>query len=184
MALVFLGIDPGLSGAIAVVCGRRLIVRDVPTVSVKVGKTTKRRVDSHALAAVLKPLVALGVDFAMTENVNGWARPKRRGKAAAGEPEKDAQSASAAFAFGKVAGQLEQALACYDVPFETVAPNRWKRALGLIDGAATPAQRKKAARALAAKVFPEHAKLFARVKDDGRAEAALIAHYCRETYAP
>lgn len=184
----FLGIDPGLSGAIAYVYGGRLVVRDVPTVRVKVGKTFKRRVDAVALASILRSFAALGVDAALTENVNGWGRPKKRkpgSKAKAGEQE--AQSASAAFAFGKVAGQLEQALACNDIPYATVAPAKWMRAVGLIGGpvasdTAGGKRDKTDSRKLASQIFPDAAKHFSRVKDDGRAEAALIAYYCARTH--
>jgi crossover junction endodeoxyribonuclease RuvC len=53
-----------------------------------------------------------------------------------------------------------------------LTPPSWKRLVGLPpgrDGA------KDAARAEAIRRWPEKAGLFARVKDDGRAEAALIA---------
>ena len=58
---------------------------------------------------------------------------------------------------------------------ERVAPQVWKKALRLNQG-------KDAARALAARMWTAKAGLFARVKDDGRSEAALIAEYGRRTY--
>lgn len=36
---------------------------------------------------------------------------------------------------------------------------------------------KERSREIATQLFPEHSKEFAKVKDDGRAEAALIARY-------
>jgi crossover junction endodeoxyribonuclease RuvC len=53
-----------------------------------------------------------------------------------------------------------------------IAPACWKRAVGIPpgkDGA------KDAARSEAIRRFPASAALFARVKDDGRAESVLIA---------
>ena len=50
-----------------------------------------------------------------------------------------------------------------------LAPACWKRAVGLSMAS------KDAARSEALRRWPSHAALFARVKDDGRAEAALIA---------
>ena len=53
-----------------------------------------------------------------------------------------------------------------------MTPPSWKRLVGIPpgrDGA------KDAARSEAARRWPDKAGLFARVKDDGRAEAALIA---------
>ena len=51
-----------------------------------------------------------------------------------------------------------------------VRPNIWKRE------AAVPAD-KNAARMMATRLWPDHSNLFARVKDDGRAEAALLAKW-------
>jgi crossover junction endodeoxyribonuclease RuvC len=52
-----------------------------------------------------------------------------------------------------------------------VKPQEWKKAFQLIK------TNKTASRELAAKMFPRAAEQFKRVKDDGRAEAALIAAY-------
>lgn len=50
-----------------------------------------------------------------------------------------------------------------------MAPTSWKRAVGLSLAS------KDASRSEAIRRWPQHAALFARVKDDDRAEAALIA---------
>jgi crossover junction endodeoxyribonuclease RuvC len=50
-----------------------------------------------------------------------------------------------------------------------ITPPTWKRAVGLTLAS------KDAARSEAIRRWPNHAELFASVKDDGRAEAALIA---------
>jgi crossover junction endodeoxyribonuclease RuvC len=50
----------------------------------------------------------------------------------------------------------------------------WKKALKI---KGTGAEGKNASRVAASQLFPEHAELFSRVKDDGVAEAALIAWY-------
>ena len=52
-----------------------------------------------------------------------------------------------------------------------VWPATWKRSFGLIG------QDKGASRAAAARMFPALAKAFSRVKDDGPAEAMLLAYY-------
>lgn len=160
--------------------GGQLHVYAVPTVRVKVGKTFKRRVDAAALATLMRFLAGLGVDRAITENVNGWSRPKSRRGAKGKATGEDAggQSASAAFAFGKVAGQLEQALADNNIPTISVAPARWKLAMGL-RGAD-----KHASRVLAAQLYPHAAQLFARAKDDGAAEAALLIRYLKAQHLP
>ena len=68
-------------------------------------------------------------------------------------------------------GVIEGAMAALGLPVAFVTPPVWKRAVGIApgkDGA------KDAARSEAIRRWPAHAGLFARVKDDGRAEAALI----------
>jgi crossover junction endodeoxyribonuclease RuvC len=82
------------------------------------------------------------------------------------------EGAVGAFAFGRSRGVVEGVLAALGVPVVFIAPASWKRAVGLPpgrDGA------KDAARSAAIARWPAKAALFARVKDDGRAEAALIA---------
>jgi crossover junction endodeoxyribonuclease RuvC len=82
------------------------------------------------------------------------------------------EGAVGAFAFGRSRGVVEGVLGALGVPVTFIAPTSWKRAVGLPagrDGA------KDAARSEAIRRWPDQAGLFARVKDDGRAEAALIA---------
>ena len=76
-----------------------------------------------------------------------------------------------AFAFGRSRGVIEGVLGAAGVPVTFITPSVWKRAIGIPpgrDGA------KDLARAEAIRRWPAHANLFARVKDDGRAEACLI----------
>ena len=74
------------------------------------------------------------------------------------------------FAFGQAYGLVLGVLAGLWIPTSTVTPAAWKKALKLNTG-------KDAARAKAAQLWPQMAGEFKRVKDDGRAEAALIAHW-------
>ena len=82
------------------------------------------------------------------------------------------EGAVGAFAFGRSRGVVEGVLAALSIPVVHIAPASWKRAVGLPAG---HARAKDAARSDAIKRWPAQAALFARVKDDGRAEAALIA---------
>jgi crossover junction endodeoxyribonuclease RuvC len=59
-------------------------------------------------------------------------------------------------------------LAALQVPYQLVTPNEWKRSFRL-------GPSKAEARIAAARLFPGSARYFARVRDEGRAEAALIA---------
>lgn len=80
------------------------------------------------------------------------------------------QSSSAMFKFGTGYGVILGTLGALRIGYELVTPAKWKGGQGL-------SKDKNASRALAVRRWPDHAPLFARVKDDGRAEAALIAHH-------
>ena len=83
-------------------------------------------------------------------------------------PEKDLRAPL----FGRSKGVIEGVCAAAGLPVSFITSPVWKRAVGIPpgkDGA------KDAARSEAIRRWPEKAGLFARVKDDGRAESALIA---------
>jgi crossover junction endodeoxyribonuclease RuvC len=152
-----LGIDPGCYGAMALLVGGVLAeVRDMPFLKVRRGKTDKAEIDGYTLGALLRELAP---DIAVIEQVGGM-----RG-----------QSPSASFNFGRAAGAPEYVLKAMNIRVEPVHPATWKKALRLNPG-------KDAARAAAMKLWPSFSSSFARVKDDGRAEASLIAHYGQITY--
>ena len=150
-----LGVDPGLTGALAVIETSLdlLSVRDMPVA--KSGTGTRREVVPVLLAELIR---AWRPDVAWVEKVH--AMPK--------------QGVSSTFTFGLGYGVVLGVLAALDVPVRLVAPGTWKRGLGL-DAA------KQGSRAMAMRVFPREAALFARVRDDGRAEAALLAGYGLES---
>ena len=77
-----------------------------------------------------------------------------------------ANVAKIATAYGKIIALLQQR----GIPINEVRPADWKAALNL-------GKSKSASREMASMVFPDAADQWARVKDDGRAEAALIAWY-------
>lgn len=76
------------------------------------------------------------------------------------------------FTFGFGTGLVHGVLGCLGYKVETIPPSKWKPSLGL-----GPSTDKNTARALATQLFPHLAQQFARVKDDGRAEALLLAVY-------
>lgn len=77
-----------------------------------------------------------------------------------------ANAAKIAMAYGKIIALLTQR----GIPTVEVRPADWKAALNL-------GTSKSASRERATQIFPGQSDLFARAKDDGRAEAALIAWY-------
>ena len=78
-----------------------------------------------------------------------------------------------AFNFGQGVGVLKAVLATLGIPYSMVGPAKWKKHFNLN-------RDKDASRLLATRLYPKNAKDFLRKKDDGRAEALLIARYGSE----
>jgi crossover junction endodeoxyribonuclease RuvC len=87
------------------------------------------------------------------------------------------QGVSSSFSFGRALGVAEGVLAGNGLSLRYVSPAKWKKALGLSSDKGVSRRRadKGVSRRRAIELWPEHAKAFERVKDDGRAEAALLA---------
>lgn len=152
--MIFLGIDPGLNGALAFYQPetRTLDVLDMPTLSLG-----KRRIDGYELARILDDRTA--PRLAMIEQVG--ARP--------------GAGVSGMFNFGRSFGLAEGVVCAQFWPLEYAPPHVWKREM------ACPKE-KDGARARASQLLPEHAHNWARCKDDGRAEATLLALYAERTH--
>lgn len=150
---VILGIDPGASGGLAFFNLERglLDVFDMPIVEVKRGGRSKKEVSPQMLQAIIG---ARRVHGAYLEKVG--AMP--------------GQGVSSMFQFGRSVGMIEGVLATLLIPTSYVTPQKWQKEVGARGG-------KDASRARAAELFPAYAANFQRKKDDGRADAALIAFY-------
>jgi hypothetical protein len=74
------------------------------------------------------------------------------------------------FAFGRGFGSILGVLAALRVPVELVTPATWKRTLSVPAG-------KDGARLRASQLLPAHGGHWRRAKDDGRAEASMLAWY-------
>jgi crossover junction endodeoxyribonuclease RuvC len=75
----------------------------------------------------------------------------------------------ASFSLGKNFGVVLGVAGAMSYPLVKMRPNEWKRRMGLQH------KTKSASRGLATELWPTHAASFRLVKNDGRAEAALIA---------
>lgn len=152
-----IAIDPGLTGAIAFYDGARLAVTDMPTYTVR--KAT--RVNLHELTAIIhRNYMADGADAALVEHVGSM--PK--------------QGVASAFNFGFTTGAIHGILAALGMESHTVTPAQWRFGVGLMrTEGADKRDRKASSRARAIELFPDYVHLFARAKDDGRADAALMA---------
>lgn len=147
-----LGVDLGGKGALALLdtAGTLLDVADMPVVPD--GGKARSSVQPALLAALLRE----------------WQPSRAFVEFVAARP---TGSKVGAFAFGKARGHVEAVLATLGVPYTLLTPATWKRAVNIPPGNG----QKSTARAEACRRWPDHATKFARVKDDGRAEAALIA---------
>jgi crossover junction endodeoxyribonuclease RuvC len=147
-----LGIDVGLNGAIALTDGSKLLeLHDMPTLSLERNNKTKRMVNAHTLHTIIR---AAKADAAYLERLN--AMP--------------GQGVTSMFSMGQSLGVVLGVLAACEVPTTTIPPRTWQKALDVPQG-------KDGSRYRAAQLFPDEAGMFARVKDDGRSDAALIALY-------
>lgn len=148
-----IGIDPGLSGAIAFLAdGQFADVHDMPTMGR--GKGGNQQVDACKLAAILRGATMMRHGALVTCRIEDvHAMPK--------------QGVVSSFGFGRSAGVAHGVLAALGYPTTRISPEKWKRDMGLI-GAEKDASRQRAIR-----YFPR-APLQLK-KHDGRAEALLLA---------
>lgn len=84
------------------------------------------------------------------------------------------EGVSSAFRFGTAYGIWIGRLEALRIPFDYVSPQRWKKAMFDVK---PPDKAASITRAL--RIYPQMADMLKRKKDHGRAEALLIAEYCR-----
>ena len=150
---IYLGIDPGASGGLAILNGSATEAVAMPA--------TERDVwlwicsDSPATREYLP-------QFAVIEKVGGYVR------GASGNV------GSAMFRFGVSYGGLRMALVAAGIPFEEVPPRKWQKALGISPRRKDEArvQWKNRLKAKAQQLFPRECVTLAT------ADALLIATYC------
>ncbi len=154
-----LGIDPGLSGGLAVVSdgpGTRILLIEAIDVPV-IGEAAKERVD---VAKVIEFLQRLKPDSAFIERAQ--AMPD--------------QGASSGFKYGRAVGALEACVIGMQIPLTVIESSAWKKTHGLSNAGAKPNVVKENSRQRAVQLFPM-APWFPLKGHHNRAEASLIARY-------
>ncbi|MCH1907986.1 hypothetical protein MKP15_04260 [Stenotrophomonas sp. Y6] len=155
------GIDPGLTGAIVTLLdGVAGPMIDMPTRRVD----GWGEIDARALATFIREQRSAhpgAYVSACVEKVG--AMPGDGG--------------TSAFRFGETSGGIRFTLDVLGVPYTRAIPAVWKRQFALIG------KEKDAARQLAIQRFPEAAHMLTRKKDNGRADALLIALYADQRMA-
>ena len=138
---LIIGIDPGVSGAIALfdMTDKRVTCHDLPDTTAGL----------HSLVSSFPPVIGAMVEKPFYPKVIGVKNVAR-----------------IAEAYGKIISTL----AWRGIPMRETRPVEWKAALNL-------SSHKSASRELAGLFFPDDADQWKRVRDDGRAESALLAWY-------
>jgi crossover junction endodeoxyribonuclease RuvC len=159
---LYIGIDPGLHGAIAALKDHKCIgLWDTPTTIVKRGKKNHTVYLPASMASILKYLRENYDPVVGLEEVH--AMP--------------GQGVTSMFSMGKGSGLWEGIITALGMPLIRIPPQRWKKEM-LADGRGKD---KQASIVRALELFPEAAPQLARKKDEGRAEAILIAEYLRRS---
>ena len=142
-----LGIDPGITGGLALLCGDGLLAVAMPVLTLN-GKNEINLAELRSILGQWAPT------HAWLEKQQAMPR----------------QGATSSFRTGQNYGDLRGFLTASLIPWREVRPAVWKKAMSV------PAD-KAAAIAIATRTFPAHSDLWSMRKDDGIAEAALIAAY-------
>ena len=150
-----IGIDPGLSGAIAVLENNKVLnMFDIPVMSE--GKKNKRQLNSALLVNLIKENIENGEEVAVVvEQVN--AMP--------------GQGVTSMFNFGQSFGVLKGIFSAMQIPMDFVSPVKWKKFFNLIN------TNKDASRTKAIEIYPYFSSKLSKKKDANKADAILISSF-------
>lgn len=169
---IFVGIDVGITGAVAVLNPETNDVRfyDNPVLEVKVGKKFKNVPDAHEMAVILEDIAeaAGGKDNLLVSIEKVQAMP--------GGGERS-MGATSAFSFGMGFGMWLGVLAAIRLPHQQIHPATWKaRCMSGLG------KEKDASRQIAMQHYPRAAKDLNLKKHHGRADACMLARFGWLTY--
>lgn len=144
----FIGIDPGVNGAVSVFheTGEFETVFDLPIIFDNRGK---KQIDEAQLYAQL-----LGYKILRAYIEDVFSSPQ--------------MGVTSAFNFGRSVGAIQGVLAASEIPYSLIRPQRWKDTFRLLK------KEKDAARDKVISILPGKKGLFKRKKDVDRAESCLI----------
>ena len=154
-----IGIDPGLSGAIAVLEDIKVLsLFEMPVMAE--GKKNKRQLNSAQLVNIIKENTNDNEEIAViVEQVN--AMP--------------GQGVTSMFNFGQTFGAIKGVCAALGLPIIFVRPSKWKKHFELINSS------KDASRTKVIEMYPSFSKQLAKKKDVNKSDAILIARFFAET---
>lgn len=136
-----------------------ITVSTIPNIRTEISGKTRTRMDFHGTWSAVQAFAAGAPNLVVLEDVGG-GRPFQRGQLVQGHG----------------AGALEMAIVAAGLPIHLETASVWKSALKLKPHKDRK-ERKGEARRAASRLFPAFSHLWALVKDDGKAEAVLLAWY-------
>ena len=157
--MIVVGIDPGLSGAIAILENNKVLnIFDMPVMSE--GKKNKRQLNSALLVSLIKDNIISHEEVAVVvEQVN--AMP--------------GQGVTSMFNFGQTFGAIKGVCAALKLPIFFVRPSKWKKHFELINSS------KDSSRTKVIEMYPSLSSQLAKKKDVNKSDAILIARFYTET---
>lgn len=156
--MLVIGVDPGITGAIAFLTSDAASVLDCPTKETIVGGKRKRTQDVEAAAGML----------------SSWRGPYPKCVAWVEKVHAmPGQGVTSMFNFGTNYGMWLGLFAANYIPVHTVSPVKWRNAM------VGKKKTKDECRMKAAELFPQLAGELIRKAHSGRADALLIAEYGR-----
>lgn len=167
--MIFIGFDPGLTGACSVIDHNGLrAVFDLPTMKIPgVGPTAmvQRKIDGRALCQLLLQHCPADEKPRVTIEAVGTM----------GGANNAVQTQGSLL---RTLGAIETVVECLNWQLTYTQPQAWKRFFGLIDSNLKPPQRKAKALECARRLYPDCTSI-ARAKDHNRAESLLLSHWLK-----
>ena len=154
-----IGIDPGLSGAIAILENNKVLgIFEIPVMSE--GKKNKKQLNSAQLVKLLKDNISKNDEVSVVvEQVN--AMP--------------GQGVTSMFNFGQTFGAIKGVCAALNLSIFFVRPSKWKKHFELINSS------KDSSRTKVIEMYPSLSNQLSKKKDVNKSDAILIARYYSET---
>ena len=153
------GIDPGLSGAIAILEKKKVLsLFDMPVMAE--GKKNKKQLNSAQLVDIIREN-SIGDDeiVVVVEQVNAM----------------HGQGVTSMFNFGQTFGAIKGVCAALNLPIFFVRPSKWKKYFELINSS------KDSSRTKVIEMYPSLSSQLAKKKDVNKSDAILIARYYYDT---
>jgi crossover junction endodeoxyribonuclease RuvC len=159
--MIIIGIDPGLSGAIAILEDNKVLgIFDMPVMAE--GKKNKRQLNSSQLVNIITDNTDKTKEIAViVEQVN--AMP--------------GQGVTSMFNFGQTFGAIKGVCAALKLPIFFVRPSKWKKHFELINSS------KDSSRTKVIEMYPSLSNQLSKKKDVNKSDAILIARFYCETRA-